>query len=190
MIECVLTHGSYQTGGCGCCSPTDQKFLNHASVSLMLPGEGAFRQVFEVAWRSEEISDDAWEQETTSWGRTVDKVAADELEEFVCGSVLPETAQSGVLLRTLMLLSGATNRQELCLLDQMESQPNDAILLADSTHMRDRAHDLLDEEDIGAEQRRWEAVEIGGGLFVARFPSLKEDVTSSASIVKDYQVSE
>jgi len=81
-----------------------KSILHHLDVSVLLPGTTKFSSLLNLAYRTRVTRPDGhWSDETTNVGLTLDKITAKELEFFVCGSSDPTTAQSFILLRSILL---------------------------------------------------------------------------------------
>jgi len=82
----------------------DQSILHHLDMSVLLPGTAKFSSLLNLAYRTRQtLPHGPWSDETTDVGLTLYKTTANELELFVCGSNDTTTAQSGILLRSILL---------------------------------------------------------------------------------------
>ena len=78
--------------------------MHHLDVSVLLPGTAKFSSLLNLAYRTRQtLPHGPWSDETTDVGLTLYKTTANELELFVCGSNDPTTAQSGILLSSILL---------------------------------------------------------------------------------------
>jgi len=164
----------------------DESILHHLNVSVLLPSTAKFSSLLNLAYTacSTEFAG-PWRDETTDVGLTLDKTTANELELFVCGSNDPTSAQSDILLRSI-LLCGVN---ESCICDYDEQllvlcQIQDPVIVG---RYIIEGQTLLTNAGDQSGVVKVTLMNFVGGAFVNSFPDMRETAKSSDAVITEFE---
>jgi len=155
--------------------------LHQTNVSILLPGSSEFSSLLSLSYYTLVAGDEAWDIWELPWD--VHRPIADALEQFVCGTVNPESAHCGILLCSL-LLYGVGQQRRAC------TAPDEQLLIQYLSQ-----NPLMDPLKLWMSQigltQAGQLMLLGGGALTNDFPAMTETKSSEevdVAFIADHQV--